>query len=114
VNLTIPLTDLQNLTSPADPSGITSRGSPWAFTSRGDDHGPPGGYGAWVLTIPGGREFIVRLEQVPTFACDHARESRAYQPSDTLRHLVQIRDGECTQPTCTRHARECDFEHGAP
>jgi hypothetical protein len=117
MNLTIPLTDLQNLTSPADPAwlvGRNSRGSPWAFTPRSDDHGPPGGYGTWKLTIPGGREFTVRLEQIPVYDCDHAHESRGYEPSDALRHLVQVRDGECTLPVCTRHARECDFEHAVP
>jgi hypothetical protein len=117
INLTIPLTDLSNPTRPASRTGYVgrdSRGSPWDLTRRGGDHGPPGGYGTWTLTIPGGREFIVRLEQVPTLACDHARESRGYQPSDPLRHLVQVRDGECTFPTCTRHARESDFEHAIP
>jgi hypothetical protein len=113
VNLTIPLTDLQ---SHADPrtAGPASRGSPWNFTPRTDDPGPPGGYGIWTLTIPGGFEFTVRLEPVPTFACDHAHESHAYQPNDTLRHLVQVRDGDCTFPPCTRHARESDFEHAIP
>jgi hypothetical protein len=108
LNLTIPLTDLQNLTSPSSPLGR------WALTPRGDDRGPPDGYGTWTLTIPGGRQLTVHLEQVPVYSCDHARESRGYQPSDALRHFVQIRDGECTQPTCTRHARECDFEHAVP
>jgi hypothetical protein len=108
VNLTIPLADLRNITDPP------SRGSPWTFTPHSDDTGPPGGYGAWTLTIPGGLQFTVRLEPVPTFACDHAHESHAYQPNDTLRHLVQVRDGDCTFPPCTRHARECDFEHAIP
>ena len=113
VNLTIPLTDLKNPAEPrtADPA---SRGSPWDFTARTDDPGPPGGYGTRTLTIPGGFEFTVRLEPVPTFACDHAHESHAYQPNDTLRHLVQVRDGDCTFPPCTRHARESDFEHATP
>jgi hypothetical protein len=105
LNLTIPLTDLRGSTGPA------SRGSPWAFTRQAGDTGPPGGYGTWTLTVPDGREFTVRLEQVPTFTCDHAHESHAYQPNDTLRHLVQVRDGDCTFPPCTRHARESDFEH---
>jgi hypothetical protein len=105
VNLTIPLPDLKNIADPA------SRGSPWAFTPRTGDPGPPGGYGTWTLTIPSGRKFTVRLEPVPTFECDHAHESHAYQPNDTLRHLVQVRDGDCTFPPCTRHARESDFEH---
>jgi hypothetical protein len=37
-----------------------------------------------------------------------------YQPSAALRHLVQIRDGTCTFPGCSRHARESDFEHAIP
>ena len=41
-------------------------------------------------------------------------ESHAYEPNDTLRHLVQIRDAECTLPTCSRHAKDSDFEHAVP
>jgi hypothetical protein len=85
----------------------------WAFTPR-DDPGPPGGYGAWALTLPGGRELAVKLGPVPVTDCDHRHQSDAYQPSDTLRHLVEIRDGECTFPACSRHARGCDFEHAIP
>jgi hypothetical protein len=113
VNLTIPLTDLHDLADPtnADPA---SRGSPWAFTPHADGTGPPGGYGTWALAIPGGHEFTARLEPVPTYGCDHAHESHAYQANDTLRHLVQVRDGDCTFPPCTRHARESDFDHAVP
>jgi hypothetical protein len=111
VNLTIPLADLADLKNIADPP---SRGSPWTFAPHGDDPGPPAGYGTWTLTVPSDRMFTVRLEPVPTFACDHAHESHAYQPNDTLRHLVQVRDGNCTFPPCTRHARESDFEHAVP
>ena len=46
--------------------------------------------------------------------CDHRYETHGYQPSDRLRHLVQIRDGTCTFPPCNRHARESDFEHALP
>ena len=56
----------------------------------------------------------VPLEPVPTHACDHRRESHAYAPNDALRHLVQIRDCECTLPTCSRPAKESDFEHAVP
>ena len=35
-----------------------------------------------------------------------AASPHAYEPNDMLRHLVQIRDRECTLPTCSRHARE--------
>ena len=44
------------------------------------------------------------LGPVPTYDCDHRNESHAYKPNDTLRHLVQIRDYECTFPPCSRHA----------
>jgi hypothetical protein len=91
----------------------SSRDGPWAFTQE-DGPGPPGGYGTWTLTLPGGRQLTVNLEPVPVTDCDHRHESHAYQPNDALRHLVQIRDGECTFPTCSRHARESDFEHATP
>ncbi len=78
------------------------------------DPGPPGGFGHWTLTLPDGRRFAVALEPMPTYDCDHRHESHAYQPNDTLRHLVQVRDGECTFPPCSRHARDTDFEHATP
>ena len=104
LNLTIPATMLPSLSGHA---------GPWSFTPRGrpeteDD------FGTWTLTLPGGREFTVRLESVPVFECDHRYETHGYQPSDRLRHLVQIRDGTCTFPPCNRHARDSDFEHALP
>jgi hypothetical protein len=95
----------------APPAG--SPDGPWAFT-RHDDPGPPGGFGTWNLTFPDGRQFTVKLGPIPVTDCDHRHESHAYQPGDTLRHLVEIRDGECTFPSCSRHARNCDFEHAIP
>ena len=109
VNLTIAAHRLTELTATTGPPGRAA----WGFT-RDTDSGPPGGYGNWTLTLPGGRNLMVKLGPVPTFDCDHRYESRAYQPNDTLRHLVQIRDGECTFPPCSRHARESDFEHATP
>jgi len=88
--------------APPDP-----RGSP-------DPPGDPDWCGPWALTLPGGLEFTVRLEPVPTFDCDHRNESHTYQPNDRLRHLVQVRDHTCTFPPCSRHARESDFEHAVP
>jgi hypothetical protein len=74
----------------------------------------PDGYGTWTLILPGGSRRTVIIEPMPTYACDHAHESHAYQANDTLRHLVQVRDGTCTFPSCSRHARETDFEHATP
>lgn len=108
VNLTIPL----DVLGAARALGPPEAGG-WSFARR-DGPGPPGGFGTWALTLPGGRKLIVRLEPVPTFGCDHHHESHAYQPTDMLRHLVQVRDGTCTFPTCSRHARESDFEHAIP
>jgi hypothetical protein len=96
--------------TPATPA--TPPGPGWSLTY--DGQGPPGGHGTWTLTLPDGRKLTVALEPMPTFTCDHRHESRAYQPNDTLRHLVQVRDRTCTLPVCNRHARECDFEHATP
>jgi hypothetical protein len=117
VHLTITAARLAELAA-TGPPGTTARPrsprpAPWSFISTGDP-GPPGGYGTWILTLPDGRNLTVSLEPVPTLVCDHRHESRAYEPNDTLRHLVQVRDGDCTFPPCSRHARESDFEHAIP
>jgi len=91
-----------------------SRDGPWSFTRDTGDPGPPSGYGTWTLTLPDGQELTVKLGPIPLTGCDHRHESRGYQPSGTLRHLVEIRDGECTFPCCSRHAGGCDFEHTTP
>jgi uncharacterized protein DUF222 len=107
VNLTISAARLAELAGTHDPPGQP----PWSFTPASDSGPQPG---TWTLGLPGGRLLTVHLIQVPTFDCDHKHESRAYQPNDTLRHLVQVRDGTCTFPPCSRHARESDFEHAVP
>jgi len=112
VNLTITSTQLTMLTGTSGPPG-TPAPAICTFT-RCDDPGPPRGYGTWLLTLPGTRGLVVKLEPVPTFECDHQRESHGYQPNGKLRHLVQVRDYECTFPACSRHARESDFEHAIP
>ena len=94
-------------------ASANGRDGPWTFT-RQDDPGPPDGYGTWNLTFPDGRQFTVKLGAIPVTSCDHRHESHAYEPSGTLRHLIEIRDGECTFPSCSRHARNCDFEHAIP
>jgi hypothetical protein len=110
LNLTVPATAL---------AGSFGLAGGWAFVPHGST-GPPGGtdqpdgYGTWTLILPDGRRLTVRLDVVPTLECDHRYETHGYQPSGKLRHLVQVRDGTCTFPPCNRHARESDFEHGAP
>ena len=109
VNLTVTTNRLAELTRATGPPGAR----PWNFT-RDDDTDVSGGHGTWMLTLPDGRILSVALRPAPTFECGHQYESHAYQPNDTLRHMVQVRDGECTFPTCSRHARESDFEHAIP
>ena len=87
LNLTITADRLTELAGTAGPPGR----APWALT-RDTDPGPPDGYGTWTLTLPDGRNLSLELLPVPTFQCDHRHESHAYQPNDTLRHLVQIRE----------------------
>jgi hypothetical protein len=77
--------------------------------------GPGGGFGSWILTLPGmALPFLVDIDLVPTYECDHRHASAGYQPAGRVRHLVQVRDGTCSFPACSRHARESDFEHAQP
>jgi hypothetical protein len=86
------------------PNAVAPPGD-WSFFLRGP---------TWTLILPGGRELAVRFDLVPTHDCDHRYQSGSYQPGDRLRRLVQIRDHECTFPTCSRAAKESDFEHAIP
>jgi hypothetical protein len=121
LNLTITPARLARLLRPAGQPRPPGPASPtgWALAKSAapDPPGPPGDppwLGTWAITLPSGLQYQVPLEPVPTHHCDHRRESHAYEPNDMLRHLVQIRDGECTLPTCSRHAKESDFEHAIP
>ena len=86
----------------------------------GNGTGPPGGYGTWRLPpgLPGLRQdspdLTVDLDPIAVTDCDHRHQTSAHDPSGRLRHLVEIRDGECTWPPCRRAARRCDFEHAIP
>jgi hypothetical protein len=80
-----------------------------------DNPGPPGGFGSWLLTLPGrAGDYIIDLHPVPTGECGHQHESPRHDPGDLLRHLITIRDGKCGFPACSRHARESDLEHARP
>jgi hypothetical protein len=89
-------------------------GTGWAFTRDPCRPGPGGGYGTWVLTLPGGARYRVDMHAIPLHHCDHRYATGAYRPGDLLRRLVQVRDGECTFPGRSRPARESDFEHAVP
>jgi len=105
------------------PPPLVSAGAVSAFTLTpgddpgppGGDPGPPGGFGSWILRLPGqAREFTVDLHPVPTGKCGHQHESARHDPGGRLRHLVNVRDGKCGFPACSRHARESDLEHATP
>ena len=79
-------------------------------------NGPLGGYGIWRLRPPSPEgtalaDLTVDLEPIPVSDCDHSHQTASHDPSRHLRHLVEIRDGECTWPPCRREARRCDYEH---
>jgi uncharacterized protein DUF222 len=84
-----------------------------SFTKTSDHDPPEDGYGTWRLQIAG-RDLTITLIPLPVTGCDHRYESTGYRPSALLRHLVEVRDGQCTQPTCVRDARRCDFDHATP
>ena len=81
----------------------------------GPGSGPPGGYGTWRLRLPGHTPALTaRPEPLAVTDCDHRHQTTAHDPGRILRHLVDIRDGDCTYPPCLRDARRCDFEHAVP
>ncbi|MGA2826637.1 MAG: hypothetical protein ABSF03_11010, partial [Streptosporangiaceae bacterium] len=81
---------------------------------------PPDEYGTWRLRSgfwglgPDSPDLAFDLDPIAVTDCDHRYQTSAHDPSDRLRHLVEIRDGECTWPPCRRAARRCDFEHTVP
>jgi hypothetical protein len=98
---------------PASPGFHGSRDGPGLTFTPAANLAPDRGYGTWHLTI-GGRDYTVQLIPIPVTECDHRYQSAGYRPGALLRHLVEVRDGQCTQPTCVRAARRCDFEHAVP
>ena len=100
---------------PGPPSRTGKPDGPgFSFIPAGRD-GPPGGYGTWILRIPGnGPDLIVTIDSLTTENCDHESEARGHDPGVKLRHLARIRHATCTSPICRRPAATCDFEHNTP
>jgi hypothetical protein len=46
--------------------------------------------------------------------CTHPRETRSYQPTQALRHIIEIRQATCSRPGCRRAATACDLDHSIP
>ena len=95
----------------AGPRQPRSRAGP----GQDDANGGLGEYRTWRLRpVANGPDLTIDLESLPVTDCDHRHQTSAHDPSDRLRHLIHIRDGECTWPPCRRNARRCDFEHAIP
>jgi hypothetical protein len=110
VNVTVTETLLRQLAAQAGQSRSGAPPGDWEFAPRMIKDG----YGTWTLALPGGQVLTVRFDLVPTHSCDHRYRVNAYEASDRLRRLVQVRDHDCTFPPCSRPARDSDFEHAVP
>ncbi len=55
-----------------------------------------------------------RLQLLETAPCSHARQFVGYKPSQSLRHLIEIRQRRCAHPGCRRAAVRCDLDHTVP
>jgi hypothetical protein len=96
------------------PRGGARAGPGFSFAATGEP-GPPGGYGAWRLRIPGGGpDLLVTLDPITAQECDHRFEAKGHDPGVKLRHLTQVRHATCTGPGCRRPAAACDYEHNIP
>jgi len=92
------------------PRGATG----FSFTPAARD-GPPGGYGTWMLRIPGdGPDLRVTLDPIATDPCDHRYQARGHDPGVKLRHLSQVRYATCAGIACRRPSAYADFEHNIP
>ena len=132
INLTVPLQTLLGLSpKPGEVSGFgpvtpataaeiltTARGSPgvrWCVTVT-DERGRAAGHGCATPkpARSGGWTLTVRVHELAVGICEHDRESPAYKPPPSLRHLIQIRNVTCVFPGCGRPARQCDCDHTIP
>jgi hypothetical protein len=74
---------------------------------------PPGGGPDLRASVPDWLRGLT-FTTLQTSDCTHDRQSRGYQPSRTLRHLIQVRNPTCTGPGCRRPATRCDLDHVTP
>jgi len=132
INLTTPLATLLDLADrPGEISGIgpidpwlardlaaaaaQNPGPPGYTFTAADQHGPPGGYGTWLLRTPGdGPDLRISLDSLNTRDCDHRYQARGHDPGVKLKHLSQVRHVTCTGPCCRRPSARSDFEHNVP
>jgi hypothetical protein len=63
----------------------------------------PGSVRAWLAKV--------KPTQIECGTCSHERETKAYRPSNLVRHLVNVRQRTCAFPGCRRPAERCDLDH---
>ena len=56
----------------------------------------------------------ITISKLETGDCSHPRESPAYRPPPSLRHLIIVRQPTCAFPGCRRPAVRCDEDHTVP
>ena len=54
------------------------------------------------------------MQTLETGTCSHVRQSAKYRPSQSLRHLIELRQRTCSAPGCRRAAVRCDLDHTIP
>jgi hypothetical protein len=81
----------------------SNRGGPAGREAVAARAGPQDG---WALTVT--------VRALAVGKCFHERESKGYQPSTSLRHLVNIRERTCGFPGCRNPAARCDQDHTIP
>jgi hypothetical protein len=114
--------------APAWPAGQPAAPSARAGTGEGFTFGPApsqqmlpldgpdlvSGWGTWRLTAAG-RQWDIELIAIPAPGpCAHEYRTGKHDPGPALRSLVQIRDGRCALPVCSRPARGTEWEHAIP
>jgi Domain of unknown function (DUF222) len=103
----------------AAPGGTAPGGTPGGTAPAAERPGPerPGperpGPGSAATPVPDWLRGLT-FTTLQTADCTHPRQSRSYQPSASLRHLIQIRNPACTGPGCCRPATRCDLDHVIP
>ena len=92
----------------------------WCITLT-DRNGKPVGHGCAragpgppATTNPRSWLATLTIHPIETRTCAHLKQSAAYQPSNTLRHIIKTRSPRCGFPGCRRPAARCDDDHSIP
>jgi hypothetical protein len=138
VIITVPLATLEGGSTPGEAGGfglvdaddaralvaaaVRHTGTRWCLTALHSDgtaaaHACAAGRHHWSAG-QSAAEFLrtlnLNLTPVIRGPCDHRQAEPRYQPSRSLRHLVNARNTRCTAPGCGRPAARCDQDHTTP